>query len=46
MASSFVKELQSSAAVKTSPPDVPFTWQETDSGAGGADEEGEQSGTN
>lgn len=38
--SSFVKELQSGAAVQTSSPDVHFTWQDTDSGASGGDQEG------
>lgn len=39
-ASSFVKELQSCGAVKTSPPDVQSTWLEKDSGACGGDLEG------
>lgn len=38
--SSFVKELQSCGAGKTSPPDVQFTWLETDSGASGGDWKG------
>ncbi len=36
-ASSFVKELHSCGAVKTSPPDVQSTWLEKDSGAHGGD---------
>lgn len=45
-ASSFVKELQSCGAVKTSPPDVQFTWLEKDRGALGVIGRAAQTGTN